>query len=330
LTQFHKSAFDLMTQHQRQWWGDQCGRVPLLTAAEEIELGAIIQRWRTHPEPCPPGIRRSGQRARDRFIRANLRLAAGFVSNRCHRLAKAYCEDDLVQAANEGLIRAVERFDPTKGYRFSTYAYWWLRQAVNRYVDLHGRVVAIPGSHSQHLYRLEGIRQRLSHELNRDPTNAELARELGVSMPVLEQVIANGQHVASLDEPIGDDELTLGETVAHYDRTPEELEEQQRRWQQAEQLRELISRLARQDQRLLSLAWGLDGEELKPAEIARREGMTPRAVSTRLTQLQDALRTASVQLILLAVPRVVVPLQARRRRRRCVADTEQLRLALVG
>jgi RNA polymerase primary sigma factor len=113
---------------QQQWWGDQCGRVPLLTPAEEIELGTMIQRWLTHPEPCPPGIRRSGQRARDRFIRANLRLAAGFVSNRCNRLAKAHSQEDLIQAANEGLIRAVERFDPSKGYRFSTYAYWWLRQ----------------------------------------------------------------------------------------------------------------------------------------------------------------------------------------------------------
>lgn len=313
-----------MTRHPDQWWGDQCGRVPLLSPAEEIELGTLIQRWLQHPEPVPPGIRRSGQRARDRFIRANLRLATGFVSNRCHRLAKQHSQDDLIQAANEGLIRAVERFDPARGYRFSTYAYWWLRQAVNRYVDLHGRTVSIPGSHSQHLYRLEGIRNRLTRELNRDPTREELASELGVSVPVLEQVLANGRGIASLDEITGEDDLTLGETVAYWDMSPEEQEEQQERWKQAEQLRELIARLGRQDQRMLSWAWGLDGEELKPSEIGKREGLSARAVSVRLQQLQDALRSASVQLVLLAVPRVVVPLRARQKRRRRGVDVVQL------
>jgi RNA polymerase primary sigma factor len=288
----------------QKWWLDQAGRVPLLTPAEEIELGAMIQRWVTHPEPVPPGIRRAGQRARERFIRANLRLAAGFVNNRCHRLAKQHSEEDLIQAANEGLIRAVERFDPARGYRFSTYAYWWIRQAVNRYVDLYGRAIQIPGSHSQHLYRLQGIRRRLLLELNRDPTKEELASELGVSLGVLDSVMANGRQIASLDEQVGDDDLTLGETVAWHDQTPEEQEEQQERWKQAEQLRQLIEQLGKQDQRLLSLAWGLDGEELKPAEIGRREGMTVRAVSVRLGELQTALRTASVQLVLLALSHV--------------------------
>lgn len=318
-----------MTQHQ-QWWGDQCGRVPLLSPAEEIELGTLIQRWLTHPDPCPPGIRRSGMRARDRFIRANLRLATGFVSNRCHRLAKQHSQEDLIQAANEGLIRAVERFDPARGYRFSTYAYWWLRQAVNRYVDVYGRCVAIPGSHSQHLARLGPVTRRLQRELNRDPTRAELATELGVSLPVLDAVLANGRAVASLDEESGEDDLTLGDTVAHWDQSPEEQEEQQERWKQAEQLRELIGRLHKQDQRLLSLAWGLDGEELRPAEIGKREGLSARAVSVRLQQLQDALRSASVQLVLLAVPRVVVPLRPRRkRRRRGVQGWEQLWLSVA-
>jgi RNA polymerase primary sigma factor len=313
----------------QKWWLDQAGRVPLLTPAEEIELGTLIQRWVTHPEPVPPGIRRAGQRARERFIKANLRLAAGFVSNRCHRLAKQHSEEDLIQAANEGLIRAVERFDPARGYRFSTYAYWWIRQAVNRYVDTLGRSVAIPGSHSQHLYRLQGIRRRLLLELNRDPTREELATELGVSMPVLDQVLANGRPVASLDEVVGDDELTLGDQVPHWDQTPEEQEEQQERWKQAEQLRQLIGQLGKQDQRLLSLAWGLDGEELKPADIGRREGMAPRAVMVRLAELQAALRTASVQLVLLAVPRVQVVPRPRRKRQRRVVEWVQLWLGVA-
>jgi len=313
----------------QKWWLDQAGRVPLLTPAEEIELGTLIQRWRTHPDPVPPGICRAGQRARQRFIRANLRLAAGFVTNRCHRLAKLHSEEDLIQAANEGLIRAVERFDPTRGYRFSTMAYWWIRQAVNRYVDTLGRSIAIPGSHSQHLYRLAGIRRRLLLELNRDPTREELATELGVSLPVLEQVLANARQVASLDDVVGDDELTLGDQVPHWDQTPEEQEDQQERWKQAEQLRQLIGQLGKQDQRIVSLAWGLDGEELKPGEIGQREGLTARAVSLRLVQLQLTLRTATVQLVLLALPRQVVPPRPRRKRRRRVVDWIQMVLAVA-
>jgi DNA-directed RNA polymerase specialized sigma subunit len=167
-------------------------------------------------------------------------------------------------------------------------------------------------------------------ELNRDPTKEELATELGVSMQVLEQVLANGRAVASLDEVVGDDELTLGDQVAHWDQTPEEQEEQQERWKQAEQLRELIRQLGKQDQRVLSLAWGLDGEELKPAEIGKREGMTARAVAVRLSELQAALRTASVQLVLLAVQRVVVPPRPRRKRRRRVVEWIQMVLGVAA
>jgi RNA polymerase primary sigma factor len=168
---------------------DTIGRIPLLTPAEEIELGGAIQRWQQHPEPVPPGIRRRGMRARDRFVQANLRLAVSYVAKRCNRLAKQHGQDDLVQAANLGLITAVERFDPARGYRFSTYAYWWIRQAVNRYVDTSTRLISIPGSHCQHLSKLGGITRRIEREQGRIPTHAELAAERGVSVRVLEQVI---------------------------------------------------------------------------------------------------------------------------------------------
>jgi RNA polymerase primary sigma factor len=145
------------------WWLDQIGRIPLLTPAQEIELGTAVQAWINHPgfpNDCPPGIRRRGQRAKDRFVNANLRLAVSYISKHCNRLAKDHSIDDLVQAANIGLIRAVERFDPARGYRFSTYAYWWIRQSVNHYADTQSRTIAIPGSHSQHLSKLAGIVSR--------------------------------------------------------------------------------------------------------------------------------------------------------------------------
>ena len=299
----------------QSWWLDSIGRIPLLTPAEEIELGMAIQRWQQHPDPCPPGIRRRGMRARDRFVSANLRLVISYVTRHCHRLAKNHSVEDLTQAGNMGLITAAERFDPTKGYRFSTYAYWWIRQAINRWVDQHGRSIAIPGSHCQHLSKLAGITRRLERELNRAPTHQELAAELGVSMRVLQQVIENGRPIGSLDQVVTDDGLELGSTVATWDRSPEDEEEQRERWRQAEQLRGLITRLPASDQRLLSLAWGLDGVEVSRSELAAKEGVSVRVLESRLERLQASLAAEAVQLVLVAVARV--PVRVVKRARRC-------------
>jgi len=300
----------------QSWWLDSIGRIPLLTPAEEIELGTAIQRWQQHPDPCPPGIRRRGQRARDRFVSANLRLVVAYISKRCHRLTRSFDREDLTQAGNMGLITAAERFDPAKGYRFSTYAYWWIRQAINRWVDQHGRAIAIPGSHCQHLSKLARITRRLERELNRAPTHQELAAELGVSMRVLQQVIENGRPIGSLDQVVTDDGLELGSTVATWDRSPEDEEEQRERWRQAEQLRGLITRLPASDQRLLSLAWGLDGVEVSRSELAAKEGVSVRVLESRLERLQAALASQSVQLVLVAVERGKVLVRKRTRRRR--------------
>ena len=310
------------------WWLDTIGRVPLLTPAEEIELGTAIQRWQQHPPPCPPGIRRRGMRARDRFVTANLRLAVSYVARRCNRLAKAHGgSEDLVQAANMGLITAAERFDPARGYRFSTYAYWWIRQAVNRWVDQHSRMVSIPGSHCQHLAKTAAITRRIERERGRLPTHQELATELGVSLRVLEQVLENGRPIGSLDQIVTDDGLELGATCASWDRSLEDEEEQAERWRQAEQLRGLIARLPASDQQLLMQAWGLDGVEVPRAELARQEGISTRVLETRLERLQSALASQSMQLVLVAVARVPAPPRSRIRRRPRARRVEQLVLA---
>jgi RNA polymerase primary sigma factor len=310
------------------WWLDTIGRVPLLSPAEEIELGTAIQRWQQHPPPCPPGIRRRGMRARDRFVTANLRLAVSYVARRCNRLAKAHGgSEDLVQAANMGLITAAERFDPARGYRFSTYAYWWIRQAVNRWVDQHSRMVSIPGSHCQHLAKVAAITRRIERERGRLPTHQELATELGVSLRVLEQVLENGRPIGSLDQIVTDDGLELGATCASWDRSLEDEESQAERWRQAEQLRGLIARLPASDQQLLMQAWGLDGVEVPRAELARQEGISTRVLETRLQRLQSALASQSMQLVLVAVARVPVPPRSRIRRRPRARRVEQLVLA---
>lgn len=302
------------------WWLDQIGRYDLLTPAEEIELGTAIQRWRQHPEPCPPGIRRQGERARDRFVRANLRLV--MLVLRKH--GRQGDQEDLIQAANLGLITAVERFDPTRGYRFSTYAYLWIRQAITRWANRHSRAIAIPNAHAGILAKIGSITRSLEFELGRSPTRSELAAALNITAATLEQVITNGRAIASLDEAFLDDGHDLNNSLASWDASPEEEEERQQRWKQAEQLRGVITRLPRADQRLICLAWGLDGEEVPRGELAKQEGISTRALESRLQRLMAHIRGQSVQLVCCAVARITpLPRPRLSRRSRC-KDTEQL------
>jgi RNA polymerase primary sigma factor len=319
-----------MASNGLHWWFDTIGRIPLLSPAQEIELGTAVQAWLNHPDfpdGCPPAIRRRGQRARERFVAANLRLAVSYVTKRCQRLLKQHQADDLIQAANIGLITAVERFDPTRGYKFSTYAYWWIRQAVNRWVEQNGRVIAIPGSHNQHIYRLGSITRTLELTLNRNPTRAELAAELGVSLKVLEQVIENGRPVRSLDSVVSDDGMELSSTVATYDRSMEDDESDGERQEQARNVLQLISELPEADQLLLRQAWGINEPQLCRAALAKAHGTTIRVIDRRLEQLQNQLRLRSVQMVLVSVePPPTDPLEVSKQKRRRSADTGLVQL----
>jgi hypothetical protein len=147
---------------------------------------------------------------------------------------------------------------------------------------------------------------------------------------VLEQVLENGRSISSLDQIITDDGLELGSTCASYDRSIEDEEEQAERWRQAELIRNMIARLPASDQRLLALAWGLDGVEVPRAELAQQEGLSTRALESRLERLQSSLAAHSVQLVLVAVRRVPIQRRPRkRRRRRQVAGLVQLVLVEV-
>ena len=317
------------------WWLDQIGRIPLLTPAQEIELGTAVQAWVTHPgfpDDCPPGIRRRGQRAKDRFVKANLRLAVSYISKHCNRLAKDHSIDDLVQAANIGLIRAVERFDPARGYRFSTYAYWWIRQSVNHYADTQSRTIAIPGSHSQHLSKLAGIRRRMALELNRDPTSTELAEELGVSLKVFEQLLINARGIGSLDATIADDGGTLADVIPSDAPSFDEQQEQQAEDQRREQLQELINTLPVLHQRVLRSVYGLDGEVIGLRHLAKLEGLRVSELQAILQSAQDQLKTAVVQLTLVSVEPVVVTIERGEvayRRNRHRPSPGQLELAIA-
>jgi len=181
------------------WWHEQAGRFPLLTAAQEIHLGTAVRAWLDHPDPVPPAIIRRGRRARDQFVRANLRIVISVVDR--YRNAAPQHRCDLIQAGNEGLIRAVEKFDPTRGYKFSTYGYWWIRQSIHAHLEHHSRNIRLPTSHALQHNRLQAAMQQLSQELDRVPSRQELADAAGWSLATLEAILARPRSTLSLDAP---------------------------------------------------------------------------------------------------------------------------------
>ena len=190
-------------------------RVPLLTDQEELHLGRLVRRWLDDPAASATVVRR-GKRALNRVVTANLRLVVSVVTKSRRRIRHLAVEPiDLIQAGNLGLIRAAEKFDPSRGYRFSTYAYWWIRQAVSRHIQEHGALIRVPYPLANLAARLDGLtaagRRQVSPE--------EAATLLGEPARRIEQAKALQRFNAavSLDQTIGGGEMgdmTLLDTVS--------------------------------------------------------------------------------------------------------------------
>ncbi len=251
------------------------GRVPLLTAAEEIELAHHVQKMKllldTPKEEQSARQRhqiRMGKRARDRMMAANLRLVVS--------VAKKYQNQglellDLVQEGAIGLERAVDKFDPAMGYKFSTYAYWWIRQGMTRAIDNSARTIRLPIHISEKLSKMRRITRELSHRLGRQPNRLELANAMGIESKDLEDLMAQSAPCASLDSHARgeDDRSTLGELIPdpNYDEPMEGMD----RNMQKEHLGGWLSQLNEREQKIMRLRFGLDGEEpLTLAEIGRQ------------------------------------------------------------
>ena len=251
------------------------GRVPLLTAAEEIELAHHVQAMKelleTAEEERTPRQRhriRMGKRARDRMMAANLRLVVS--------VAKKYQNQglellDLVQEGAIGLERAVDKFDPAMGYKFSTYAYWWIRQGMTRAIDNSARTIRLPIHISEKLSKMRRITRELSHRFGRQPNRLELASAMGLEPRDLEDLIAQSAPCASLDAHARgeEDRSTLGELIP--DPNGAEPMEGMDRSIQKEHLGGWLSQLNEREQKILKLRFGLDGAEpLTLAEIGRQ------------------------------------------------------------
>lgn len=256
------------------WYLSNIGRVPLLTAAEEIELAHHVQGMKRLLELPPESLTvrqrhqiRMGTRARDRMMAANLRLVVS--------VAKKYQNQglellDLAQEGAIGLERAVDKFDPAMGYKFSTYAYWWIRQGMTRAIDNSARTIRLPIHISEKLSKMRRITRELSHRFGRQPNRLELAHAMGMEPRELEELIAQSAPCASLDAHARgeEDRSTLGELIA--DPASHEPMDHMDRSLQKEHLGAWLSQLNEREQKILKLRFGLEGSEpLTLAEIGR-------------------------------------------------------------
>jgi RNA polymerase primary sigma factor len=258
----------------------------LLTADEEVELAQAIEAGRAAEEQLSAvSVRgaqkvrlertiRKGREARERFTQANLRL----VVSQAKRYRSQYGIEfiDLIQEGNLGLIRAVEKFDWRKGFKFSTYATWWIRQSMQRAVAEKSRTVRLPNSLHDTLVTLNSTRNRLLSELGREPTPEELSEESGLSLnAVVEAQLVNDS--VSLEAPVGEDGAVLGDFVAHHDE-----EDPVRETEKAtaiEALREAINRLPEREAYILSMRVGFeDGLPRTHEEIGGNLGLGPTRV----------------------------------------------------
>ena len=249
--------------------------MPLLTAAEEIELAHQVQQMKQLSEiaeeertPRQRHQVRMGCRARDRMMAANLRLVVS--------VAKKYQNQglellDLVQEGAIGLERAVDKFDPAMGYKFSTYAYWWIRQGMTRAIDNSARTIRLPIHISEKLSKLRRITRELSHRFGRQPNRLEMAHAMGMEPEELEELLSQSAPCASLDAHARgeEDRSTLGELIPDPAST-EPMEGMDRKIQK-EHLGTWITQLNEREQKILKLRFGLEGSEpLTLAEIGRQ------------------------------------------------------------
>ncbi|MBW1603940.1 sigma-70 family RNA polymerase sigma factor [Streptomyces sp. JJ66] len=269
---------------------DEIARTPLLDAAKEVELSLAIEagvyahRLLTGEEwPAPGGaaagasreelqeIVMEGERAKDVFIRSNLRLVVA-VARRYPRSGLPLL--DLIQEGNAGLVRAVEKFDYTKGFKFSTYATWWIRQAITRSIADQSRTIRLPVHLVEELGRIRRVQREFSRELGREPEAAEIAAELGSSPERVTDVLDWARDPVSLNMSVDDEgETQFGDLLE--DTSAVSPEQSVLTLLRSEELGHLIERLDHRTASIIRARYGIeDGRERTLTEVGKQHGLT--------------------------------------------------------
>jgi len=261
------------------------GRTKLLTAAQEVELAKRIEAGLFAEEKLASGavlddqlradlavVAAEGRSAKNHLLEANLRLVVS-IAKRYTGRGMAFL--DLIQEGNLGLIRAVEKFDYTKGYKFSTYATWWIRQAITRAMADQARTIRIPVHMVEQVNRMVRVRRDLSTTLGREPTVAEIAAEMGVEEIYVLELISYDREPVSLDQAVGEDgESALGDFVARVD-PREEPADTVSYGMLRNEVSIVLSTLSQREQEVIRLRFGLDdGRQRTLDEVGREFGLS--------------------------------------------------------
>ena len=270
----------------------EIGRVPLLTREQEIVFGKQVQQMMTlldakealaktlHHEPSLPewaahvnqsetDVKQTvalGKRAKQKMIEANLRLVVAIAKKYQKRNMEFL---DLIQEGTLGLERGVEKFDPTRGYKFSTYAYWWIRQAITRAIAQQGRTIRLPIHITEKLNKIKKVQRELAQKLGRSPSPAEIAKELELEPAQIREYLNMARQPVSLDVRVGDNQDTeLQEMLEDEGPSPEYYTTQEFLRQD---LNNLLAELTPQQREVLALRFGLeDGNEMSLAKVGER------------------------------------------------------------
>jgi RNA polymerase primary sigma factor len=236
----------------------EIGKIPLLNAEQELDLAKRVVA--------------GDKDAKDQMAEANLRLVVSIAKRYVGRGLDLL---DLIEEGNTGLLRAVEKFDPDKGFKFSTYATWWIRQAITRAIADQARTIRIPVHMVETINKLLRTQRRLTQELNREPTNAEIAKEMEIDEAKVEHIMKIKQDISSLDASIRDDEeeSVLADFIEDEETvTPEESATSQLL---KEQVKDMLGALTEREQKILKLRFGLeDGKQHTLEEVGQEFSVT--------------------------------------------------------
>jgi RNA polymerase sigma factor (sigma-70 family) len=283
------------------------GRTRLLTAVQEVDLSKRIEAGLYAEEkladaddelrPLLKVVIREGQAAKDHLLEANLRLVVS-IAKRYTGRGMAFL--DLIQEGNLGLIRAVEKFDYTKGYKFSTYATWWIRQAITRAMADQARTIRIPVHMVEQVNRMVRARRDLATQLGREPRVAEIAAAMGVPEFQVIELISYDREPVSLDQAVGEDgESALGDFVAAANQTDEPGGEVAR-GELRNEVEIVLSTLSERESAVIRLRFGLDdGRQRTLDEVGREFGLSRERIrqieKVTMSKLRDPSRTARLE-----------------------------------